>query len=89
MNIIEFKDVSKFFFTQKLYDNVNFTIGTKEKIALLGNNGVGKSTLVKLIMDEEIPDGVSVKLFNISASTFTRAGAKLDAGYLLSTTEFI
>lgn len=56
MDIIEFKDVSKFYFTQKLYDNVDFTITSKDKIAVLGNNGVGKSTLLKLIMDEETPD---------------------------------
>lgn len=56
MDIIEFKNVSKFYFTQKLYDNVNFTITSKDKIGLLGNNGVGKSTLLKFIMDEEIPD---------------------------------
>lgn len=56
MDIIELKNVSKFYLTQKLYDNVNFTIGSKDKIALLGNNGVGKSTLLKIIMDEEQPD---------------------------------
>ena len=56
MDIIEFKGVSKFYLTQKLYDNVNFTISSKDKIALLGNNGVGKSTLIKLIMDEEVHD---------------------------------
>lgn len=78
MNIIEFKDVSKFFFTQKLYDNVNFTIGTKEKIALLGNNGVGKSTLVKLIMDEEIPDdGEIVVEEGVKISYFDQFG-KID-----------
>lgn len=62
MEIIELKNVSKFYFTQKLYNNVNLTINTKEKIALLGNNGVGKSTLVKLIMDEEVPDDGEVIL---------------------------
>ncbi|MGL6065422.1 MAG: ABC-F family ATP-binding cassette domain-containing protein [Fusobacteriaceae bacterium] len=56
MNIIEFKDVSKSFFTQKLYKNVNLNIDSKDKIALIGNNGTGKSTLIKLIMDEENPD---------------------------------
>lgn len=56
MEILEFKNVSKFYFTQKLYDNVNFTITSKDKAAIVGNNGVGKSTLLKLIMDEELPD---------------------------------
>ena len=56
MDIIELKNVSKFYLTQKLYDNVNFTINSGDKIALLGNNGVGKSTLLKIIMEEEVPD---------------------------------
>lgn len=56
MNIIEFKNVSKFFFTQKLFENVNLEINKNDKIAILGNNGVGKSTLIRLIMDEELPD---------------------------------
>ena len=56
MDIIELKNVSKFYLTQKLYDNVNFTISSKGKIALLGNNGVGKSTLLKIILEEEITD---------------------------------
>lgn len=60
MNIIEFKNVSKAFFTQKLYENVNLSIDSKDKIALIGNNGVGKSTLIKLIMDEQNPDSGKV-----------------------------
>lgn len=62
MDIIEFKDVSKFFLTQKLYDNVDFIINSKDKIAVLGNNGVGKSTLLKLIMEEEFPDDGEITL---------------------------
>ena len=60
MDIIELKNVSKFYLTQKLYDNVNFTISSKDKIALLGNNGVGKSTLLKIILEEEITDDVTI-----------------------------
>lgn len=56
MDIIEFKNVSKAFFTQNLYKNVNLNINSNDKIALIGNNGVGKSTFIKLIMDEQLPD---------------------------------
>lgn len=56
MSIIEFKNVSKFFLRQKLYDNVNFTIGKRDKIVLLGHNGVGKSTLLRIITEEETYD---------------------------------
>lgn len=60
MNIIELKKVSKSFFTQKLYKNVELEINSGDKIALVGNNGVGKSTFIKLIMDEQYPDSGEV-----------------------------
>lgn len=38
-----------------LFDNISFTVNTNEKIALIGNNGVGKSTLLKIIAGELQP----------------------------------
>lgn len=38
-----------------LFDNISFTINNHEKIALIGNNGVGKSTLLKIIASELKP----------------------------------
>lgn len=55
MNIIEFKDVAKSHFTQKLYENVNLEINKGDKIAIVGSNGSGKSTLLKLINGAEDP----------------------------------
>ncbi|MGL5088719.1 MAG: ATP-binding cassette domain-containing protein [Cetobacterium sp.] len=56
MTIIEFKDVSKTFFSQNLYKHVDLEINSSDKIALVGNNGTGKSTLIKLITGAEYPD---------------------------------
>lgn len=56
MNIIEFQNVSKSFFTQKLYKKVNLEINSGDKIALTGHNGTGKSTFIKLITGEQDPD---------------------------------
>lgn len=55
MNIIEFKNVAKSHFTQKLYEDVNLEINKGEKIAIVGSNGSGKTTLVKLINGDEDP----------------------------------
>ncbi|QGY46858.1 ATP-binding cassette domain-containing protein [Maribellus comscasis] len=35
-----------------LFENISFTVNQFEKIALIGNNGVGKSTLLKIIADK-------------------------------------
>jgi ATPase subunit of ABC transporter with duplicated ATPase domains len=43
-----------------LFDNVNLSIRSKEKAALTGNNGVGKSTLLKIIAGEISPSAGTV-----------------------------
>jgi ATP-binding cassette subfamily F protein uup len=44
-----------------LFDSINGEIQKGNKIGLLGNNGVGKSTLLKLILDELKPDSGMMK----------------------------
>lgn len=56
MNIIEFKNVSKSFFSKVLYKNVDLEINSGDKIALIGDNGTGKSTFINLITGEESAD---------------------------------
>jgi ATP-binding cassette, subfamily F, member 3 len=40
-----------------LLDSVNFTIGERDRIGLVGRNGAGKSTLMKIIADYSKPNG--------------------------------
>lgn len=48
--------VSKSFGERTLFSDVELIIEGGERIALIGDNGTGKSTLIKLIMGEEMPD---------------------------------
>lgn len=43
-----------------LFTDINLSIGTHEKIALIGNNGAGKSTLLKLIAGELQPSSGNI-----------------------------
>ena len=45
-----------------LFENVTFDLFKKEKFLLVGENGIGKSTLLKLIMDYLKPDCGTIKL---------------------------
>jgi len=50
--VLEMHDMGKSFGEKVLFKNINLTVGRGEKIALLGPNGVGKSTLLKRMMNE-------------------------------------
>ncbi len=47
--------VNKSFGNKEVLKNINFEIKTKEHVALIGANGCGKTTLLKLISREELP----------------------------------
>ncbi len=48
--------LSKSFGDKTLFTDLSLLIEGRERIALIGDNGTGKSTLIKLIMQEEAPD---------------------------------
>lgn len=50
--VLELQNLGKTYGEKVLFENINITVGRGEKIALLGPNGIGKSTLLKLIMKE-------------------------------------
>lgn len=55
MSIITFTNVSKYFGSDLILDHVSFNINLKERVALIGNNGTGKTTIFKLILKEFEP----------------------------------
>ena len=64
--VITFKNVSFRYTNQLLLNKVNFSITDSDKTGLVGLNGTGKSTILKLIMGEEVPrDGQIIKSGNM------------------------
>lgn len=51
------ENLSKSYGEKRLFSDLSLLIEGRERIALIGDNGTGKSTLIKLIMQEEVPDG--------------------------------
>jgi ATP-binding cassette subfamily F protein 3 len=60
--VICFDRVCKSFGNRELFTDLSFELNRGERVALIGPNGVGKSTLLKLITAEELPDSGSVRL---------------------------
>ena len=54
--IFEAKDVSKSFGDLKILDKWNYTFARYEKVGIVGDNGAGKSTFIKLLLGEIAPD---------------------------------
>jgi ATP-binding cassette subfamily F protein 3 len=58
MNILSISKLKKEFNGEVLFQNISFDINSKDKIALIGKNGTGKSTLLKMILgDIQIDEG--------------------------------
>lgn len=51
MSLVEFKNVCKSYDDKVVLDNINFKIENGKIVGLLGKNGVGKTTIIKLIND--------------------------------------
>src|SRR5919199_2053533 len=60
--MLRLADVSKWYGAQRVLDEVSLAVGSGEKIALVGANGVGKTTLLRIVQGEEEPDGGEVQL---------------------------
>lgn len=56
MAFIDLQNISKQYDTKKILTNINFTLTEGERIAIIGQNGTGKSTLMKIIMRQTQPD---------------------------------
>ena len=58
--ILSVSNATKSFGSQEVFNNVSFTINEKDKIALVGRNGCGKTTLIKCLIGEMGLDSGSV-----------------------------
>ncbi len=60
--MIQLQEISKSFGERILFKDVNIVLGPKERVGLVGRNGMGKSTLFKIIQGEESSDSGEVAI---------------------------
>jgi len=70
-DVIVLKDVSKRFDDKQLFEHVNMHVTYQERAAIIGENGTGKSTLLKMILQQLEPDAGEVRI-----------GSNVKIGYL-------
>ncbi|MBI1418303.1 MAG: ATP-binding cassette domain-containing protein [Limimaricola sp.] len=77
--VIEATGLSKTLGGRDLIRNFSLTVQRGERVAFVGPNGVGKTTLIKMLLGEVQPDAGHVKLgTNLSVAVFDQARAQLD-----------
>lgn len=59
--VLEVENISKSYDGESVFERVTFKIEPNEKVAIIGANGVGKTTLIKILMGELEPDSGSYK----------------------------
>jgi ATP-binding cassette subfamily F protein 3 len=77
MSLITVNSLSKSFGAEDLFANVSFSVAKGARLALVGPNGIGKTTLLRILIGEEEP----------SSGTITRARS-LRIGYLPQEADF-
>lgn len=64
MNILTVDGITKAYGVRKIFDNASFFLQEGEKAGIIGINGTGKSTLLKLIAGYDVPDDGKIILAN-------------------------
>ena len=77
MSLITVSSLSKSFGAEDLFSGVTFTVAKGARLAIVGPNGIGKTTLLRILIGEEEPSG----------GTITRAKS-LRVGYLSQEADF-
>ncbi|HHY91088.1 MAG TPA: ABC-F type ribosomal protection protein [Clostridiales bacterium] len=61
-DVLTVKELSKSFSDVPLFQNISFQIYRGEKVALIGPNGIGKTTILKILLGQIAPDTGTVQL---------------------------
>lgn len=64
MNLINVEKITKIFAERKLFDNASFSLQEGEKVGIIGINGTGKTTLLKMLAGMEEADEGKITIAN-------------------------
>ena len=78
MNLITTEHLTHSYTERKLFDDASFSLNEQEKVGIIGINGTGKSTLLKILAGKEEPDEGTVIM-----------GRNLRIGYLPQNPDFL
>lgn len=75
--------ISKSYSDQELFSGVSFNVGMSDRIAVIGRNGTGKTTLFEIIAGNIMPDSGSISLRRDTAIGYLRQDIQTSSGRAL------
>ena len=75
--------ISKSYSDQELFSGVSFNVGMSDRIAVIGRNGTGKTTLFEIIAGNIMPDSGSISLRRDTAIGYLRQDIQTSSGRTL------
>ena len=78
MKMLTGENISKTYGEKQLFNNISFTIKEKERVGLIGINGTGKSSLLKIIAGLDTPDDGKIVTSKDYSITFLDQQPELD-----------
>lgn len=84
--LIELKNIEKKYKNESVITNLNFSVSSGEVIGIVGENGSGKTTIMRLIAGMSYPDKGSV---NVNGKNITPGELAEDIGVLIDTPVFL
>lgn len=64
MNLINIENITKAYTERKLFEHASFSLQDGEKVGVIGINGTGKTTLLKMLAGKEEPDEGTITIAN-------------------------
>jgi len=62
MAILQVENITKYFGELPLFNELSFTINHGEKVALVANNGTGKTTLINMLIGADVPSAGTIEM---------------------------
>ncbi|GFI21327.1 energy-dependent translational throttle protein EttA [Lachnospiraceae bacterium] len=78
MNLINIENITKYYTDTPLFENASFTLDDTEKVGVIGINGTGKTTLLKMLIGVEEPDKGTITRANNIVIRYLPQNPKFD-----------